>query len=180
MKKMLRDMSWSGILNALVGRGKSKRPRNVHAGDVVCVEDGLWKRYGIYTGDGFIQYAADETGNRVVHQVSFQGFFQGAEHCAVCEFPERYGHPTEWDSPIPSYSSVVMPQEKLWRMIAQGRKARKYKRYSPKETVERAKSRIGDTDFATSEHFAMWCKTGIAESHRLEKMQEWWDMVVVY
>ncbi len=172
--------TWADVLRALAGKRRRRRPRAVQRGDVVCVADGILKRYGIWTGEAFIQYAKNADGKRVVHETSFQGFLRGAESLAICEFPKKYGHPTEHEQPVVFPSSVVMPQEKIWRMMEWGRKARRYKVYGARETVERAKSRLGDTGFATSEHFAMWCKTGVAESHQLEKMREWWDLVIVY
>ncbi len=176
---MRERLSWSTLFNALIGKKKKPKPRSVQYGDVVCVEDEPLKRYGIWTGDSFIQFAKNERGKRVVHEISFRDFLWGAETFAICKFPKRYGHPREWEQPIIT-TSVVMPQEKLWRMAEQARKARKYKLYTPEETVARAKSRLGATGFPTSEHFAMWCKTGSAESHQLEKLREWMDMMIVY
>lgn len=172
--------SWSDILDAVVGKKQRNQPRTLEIGDIASVRDGLLNRYGVWTGKMFIQYAKNVSGKRAVHEVSFRDFSGGADSLAICEFPKRYGHPKERMQPIVAPSSIVMPPDKLWRLIAQGAKAKKYKVYSPEETVARAKSRIGDTDFLTSEHFAMWCKTGIAESHQLEKLREWWDMIVVY
>ena len=177
---MLSEMLWNKLLGNLIGKKKSRKPRSVQKGDVVCVENGLLKRYGIWTGENFIQYAKKGNGKRIVHETSFHDFLRGAESLAICEFPKKYGHPTEREQPIIAPSSVVMPQEKIWRLMSQDIKAKKYKLYSPEDTVERAKSRLGDTDFLTSEHFAMWCKTGISESHQLEKMREWWDLVIMY
>lgn len=173
--------SWTDILGGLMGKKSRRRqPRSVQPGDVACVEDGVLKRYGIWTGENFIQYAKNERGKRVVHEISLRDFLWGADSLAICEFPKQYGHPVEREQPIPEPSSVVMPQDKIWRLMMKGIKAKRYKVYDPEETVARAKSRLGETDFLTSEHFAMWCKTGIAESHQLEKMREWWDMVIVY
>lgn len=160
---------------------RSKHPREISYGDVVCIDDGFLKRYAIWTGDNFILYGKDKNcfGLKVVHEESFGDFLQNVEHYAICEFPDKYGHPKEWELPS-TMCSVVMPQDKIWRMIMRAHKARKYKRYSPDDTVSRAKSQLGECGFLTSEHFAMWCKTGIAESHQIEKMREWWDMIIVY
>ncbi|WP_026659727.1 lecithin retinol acyltransferase family protein [Butyrivibrio sp. AC2005] len=47
-----------------------------------------------------------------------------------------------------------------------------YHMYSATETIERAKSRIGETKynlaFNNCEHFALWCKTGLTESIQVE------------
>ena len=46
-----------------------------------------------------------------------------------------------------------------------------YHLHSPEETVARARSRIGEEkyDLASNncEHFAIWCKTGVHESHQV-------------
>ena len=150
MVEMLLKSFFDGLTGNKVRR--SKHPREVSYGDVVCVEDGLLKRYGIWTGEkqtlsalalrgrfrrseaegNFILYGEDSRGKNIVHEETFRGFLGGAEHFAICEFSEKYGRPTEWEQPSP-ISSVVMPQDKLWRMLEQGQKARKYRRTRPKK-----------------------------------------------
>ena len=175
----------NALLDALISGLKgnrthrSRQPREVAYGDVVCVEGDILKRYAIWTGENFILYGEDRCGKDIVHKESFRGFLQGAEHFAICEFPKEYGRPTEWEQPSP-VSSVIMPQEKLWRLLGRVRKAKEYRRYSPHETVRRAKSKLGQGGYLTSEHFAMWCKTGIAESHELESIRDFWDRMIVY
>lgn len=48
-----------------------------------------------------------------------------------------------------------------------------YHLYTPKETVQRAESRLGEKKYniATNncEHFAIWCKTGVSESTQVEE-----------
>ena len=175
MVETLLNSLFDGLASNKVRR--SKRPREVSYGDVVCVEGGLLKRYGIWTGENFILYGEDSRGKNRVHEESFRDFLSGAEHFAICEFPKKYGRPTQWEQPV---SSVVMPQDKIWRILEWGRKARQYRRYSPHETVSRAQSKLGEGGYLTSEHFAMWCKTGIAESHELEAIRKFWDRIIVY
>ena len=169
----------NSLLDGLTGNKvrHSKRPREVNYGDVVCAEGGFLKRYGIWSGKNFILYGEDSRGRNSVHEESFRDFLGGAEHFAICEFPEKYGRPTQWEQPV---SSVVMPQPKIWRILEWVRKTRQYRRYSPHETVSRARSKLGKGGYLTSEHFVMWCKTGIAESHELEAMREFWDRIIVY
>ena len=59
-------------------------------------------------------------------------------------------------------------------------KTKKYKLYSAEETVRRAKSKLGADGYPTSEHFAIWCKTGIAESHELQSLRDFWERLIVY
>lgn len=147
--------------------------------DVVCVDGGMLKRYAIWDGEGFILYGEDHRRRNVVHEESFRDFLQGEEHFVICEFPREYGKPTEWEQPSP-VSSVVMPQHKIWRWLEQAHKAQKYRRYSPHETVRRAASKLGQGGYLTSEHFAVWCKTGIAESHELQSIRDFWERMMVY
>ena len=48
-----------------------------------------------------------------------------------------------------------------------------YHLYSHKETVERALSRLGETDYSlfsnNCEHFAIWCRTGLSMSKQVEE-----------
>ena len=108
-----------------------------------------------------------------------ENFLLGAASYSICLFPKNYGHPRKVEhlSPVQGF---VMPQDKLWGMLEQAEKARRYKRYSHEETAMRAEKALGRGNFASSEHFAVWCKTGIAESHELEALREVWDRIIVY
>ena len=176
MVKNLLDELFSGMRGNKTRQG---RHRDLVRGDIVCVEDDLLKRYGVWTGNKFIFYGKNRNGVRIVHEVSFDDFLQGSEHYAICEFPKEYGRPTEWEH-TSSISGVVMPEHKIWEMLERAWKKRKYKRYGHEETARRAESRIGSDGYGTSEHFAMWCKTGIAESHELESIRDFWERMIVY
>jgi hypothetical protein len=47
--------------------------------------------------------------------------------------------------------------------------------FSPEETLERAKSRLGEASYSlfsnNCEHFVLWCKTGYAESEQAERLR---------
>ncbi len=49
-----------------------------------------------------------------------------------------------------------------------------YHLYSPEETVQRARSKIGERQynllFNNCEHFAVWCKTGLSESRQINEL----------
>ncbi|WP_185753625.1 hypothetical protein [Selenomonas sp. AB3002] len=143
------------------------------------MRNGLFNRYGIWTGEAIILYGKSPEGTKQVHKRSLRDFLQEAESCTICEFPKTYGRMRKFQllSPI---SSFVMPQHKLWRLLEQAEKARRYKRYTHEETAYRAEQALGKTGYTSSEHFAVWCKTGIAESHELEAMRDFWDKIIVY
>lgn len=51
---------------------------------------------------------------------------------------------------------------------------RNYHLYSAEETVQRAYERLGEDKYSllfnNCEHFAIWCKTGISQSHQVEEI----------
>ncbi len=46
--------------------------------------------------------------------------------------------------------------------------------YSPEETVSRARSRLGESNYNlllnNCEHFAIWCKTGLSKSYQIDEV----------
>ena len=172
------------LLKNLLGQGfcsgsPRHRRRELIRGDVLCVRNGLFNRYGIWTGETVILYGKSPGGTKQVHRRSLKDFLQDAESCSICVFPKTYGRMRKCQLP-PPISSFVMPQHKLWRLLEQAEKARRYKRYTHEETADRAEQALGKTGYASNEHFAVWCKTGIAESHEMEAMRDFWDKVIVY
>lgn len=154
--------------------------RKLSFGDVVWVDGAFLKRYGIWTGENIILYGADSRGVRCVHEISFRDFLGGARQFTICEFPEKYGRPVHREQ---SVFSIVAPSPRspsIWPLLVQMYKEKKYKRYSPRETVSRARSKLGARGYLTGEHFALWCKTGLSESHELEDILRSWNRYIVY
>lgn len=58
-----------------------------------------------------------------------------------------------------------------------------YHLYTPSETIERARSRLGEDRYNlivnNCEHFAIWCKTGIHESHQVNGLIDILSNVIV-
>jgi len=180
MADQLLNILLKGLLGQAFSSGSPRhRRRELVRGDVLCVRNGLSNRYGIWTGEVVILYGKSLGGTKKVHRCSLKDFLQESESCSVCVFPKTYGRMKKYQLPSP-VSSIVMPQHKMWRWLEQAEKARRYKRYTHEETADRAERSLGKTGYTSSEHFAVWCKTGIAESHELEAMQDFWDKVIVY
>ena len=82
----------------------------------------------------------------------------------VLDFPDKSGQPTRR-----GFSSKTLEHEEspFFDLIREA----DYHLYSPEETVARAKSRLGEEKYSlpvnNCEHFAIWCKTGIHESHQV-------------
>ncbi len=158
---------------------KRKHPNKLLPGDVICVENDLLDRYGVWDGENVICYGKAKSGSKVVHEESLRHFLRGAATLRICVFPNKYGQPLQQEIPSP-ITSVVMPPDKIWSMMEKYRKAALYRRYSQRETIQRARSKLGKGGYLSSEHFAMWCKTGISESHQLNNMREIMDRIIVY
>lgn len=108
-------------------------------GDILIVNRGLYKHYGIYAGNG-----------TVIHYASRNGDF-GDDIC-IHEAPlEQFAD--EDEIIVGRFSETFLHTHTL---------------HSPEETVRRARSRIGERKYNlitnNCEHFALWCKTGESES----------------
>lgn len=140
-------------------------------GDVIGVSRGLYEHYAVYIGNDKIIHYASESGDFgdviKVHESTVRKFKGDSETFFVLSFPEKYGMPSKI-SPIGMVGGAVsLTINEIQKLI----KSEKYHLYSPEETIERAMSRLGETSYnlATNncEHFAIWCKTGISESHQV-------------
>ena len=144
-------------------------------GDVICVHRIGFEHYGIYVGDDkVIHYDIDPSDHYkiCIHQAPLEEFLNGSLVYSICEFPKVYGRPTE-EIPFAEFRKKFAHPEKaqtLWDVL----KISNYHLYTPEETVIRARERIGETQYSlwtnNCEHFAIWCKTGISESHQIEDL----------
>lgn len=144
-------------------------------GDVICVHRIGFEHYGIYVGnDKVIHYDIDPSDHYkiCIHQAPMAEFLNGSLVYSVCEFPKVYGRPTE-EIPFAEFRKKFAHPENaqtLWDVL----KISNYHLYTPEETVIRARERIGETQYSlwtnNCEHFAIWCKTGISESHQIEDL----------
>lgn len=142
------------------------------SGDIIGVKrfGGLYEHYAVYIGnDEVIHYAGqgdDFSDNICIHRAPIEEFFKDSEKMFVLDFPDEYGRPTKI-----AYATGAMIFGDITDKLRELVNSDKYHLYSPSETVKRAKSRLGECDYnlATNncEHFAIWCKTGISESHQV-------------
>lgn len=140
------------------------KPEN---GDVICVNRGLYKHYGIYVEGGNVIHYTGANGpddfNGVVRETSLNEFLNGAENFHVCRFPDK---PEKYDSSYDREHIIFS----IWQAIKNFR-LRDYHLYSGDETVRRARSKIGEGGYNLAlnncEHFAVWCRTGIKDSSQV-------------
>lgn len=135
---------------------------NLKKGDIIWIQSGPIRHYGIYVSKSeIIHYASTTTEFKdeniivrlikegplaVIHKTTLEKFLGECEY-GIQELDEL------------GFSKRIFSKEK---------------RYSPDETVRRARSRIGtnqdEYNIASHncEHFAYWCKTGVPQSHQVE------------
>lgn len=143
-------------------------------GDVIGVNrmGGLYQHYGIYVSDNCVIEYATKTGDffgdtPTIQEVSLSKFLGDSSDYFICNFPEKGENQFLQNLLSADFMSVALD---LYHLL----QGETYHLYTPEETVERAKSRLGEKDYnlATKncEHFAIWCKTGISESTQVKKV----------
>ena len=132
----------------------------LRAGDVIGVSRGTYEHYAIYADHGrVIHYAGDSDdlkGKISIHEAPFEEFLKSSTDYFVVSFEGR--HPVKIHALTKFISGGCFDCCNIkWK-----------EKYSPEKTLERAYSRIGESKYSilsnNCEHFAMWCKTGSAES----------------
>lgn len=129
-------------------------------GDVIFCKRklGIYRHFGIYIGNQYVIHFAPESGDigdtAVVHRTTLKLFADGDE-VYVMDFPEHY------------------QSRSLLKTLV---KMNDYQLQTPRQTVERARSLLGQKGvkdkgyellFNNCEHFAIWCKTNVAESKQV-------------
>ena len=138
-------------------------------GDVIGVSRGAYEHYAIYLGNAeVIHYAGENTdfkGRVSIHKAPFSDFIKDSKDYFVVSFEEKY--PVKIHASTKFISGGVID----YNSISQ------YSIYSAEETVKRALSRLGETKYSliqnNCEHFAMWCKTGVAESIQVRMIEKY-------
>lgn len=154
-----------------------RRGASAQFGDVICVSrmGGVYEHYGVYENDDRVyEYAADEGdfGDIAIRVSTFAKFLGDSRDCYALEFPDDYGRPgkVKLQTGQSIIGSIMAPLSKIKEMM----KRCSYHVYSPEETVQRARSRLGETKYNlvtnNCEHFAIWCKTGISESRQVDDL----------
>ncbi|MBR0484274.1 MAG: lecithin retinol acyltransferase family protein [Oscillospiraceae bacterium] len=146
-------------------------------GDVIGVKRGIYEHYAIYIGDDkVIHYAAengDFEGSAVtVHEAPMSEFLRGNSSFFFINFPDKNGKFEKiYTNGGDAVFSRVGDSGELQQILTG---CPDYHLYTPEETVERAKSRLGESkyDLAVNncEHFAFWCKTGLSDSHQVNNV----------
>lgn len=149
-------------------------------GDVIGVDRGFYQHYGVYIGDNqVVHYAGirnDYSGRIIIHITSLEHFMGVQLSYFVCDFSkfkkEDEREKADYNELIVSLTSPKLNLEESnyqESYIIESFQNDKFSIYNPKQTVQRAYSRLGESclDYfeGNCEHFAIWCKTGIEETY---------------
>ena len=159
-------------------------------GDVIYVERDCgifgYKHFGVYSGNRKVIHYAKSGGDAfdgVICETSLAKFLDGDNDCYVCLFDNSGRRQSSENALLPagifgavagtprvSVFDLLIGMKEIYDLLF-GEEA---KLYSAKETVERARSRIGEHGYNlllnNCEHFAVWCKTGVEKSEQVEEI----------
>ena len=164
---MLLNAGAEALKNHEAANFRPSKPKN---GDVIRVNRGLYSHYGVYAADSnhVIHYTGangPDDFNGIVRETTLAEFLNGAENFSVCDFPEQ--------PQLIAHPSTEKGLFKLWQTV-KSLKLKDYHLYSGEETVERARSRLGQGGYNLAlnncEHFAVWCKTGVRDSSQVNNI----------
>jgi len=151
-------------------------------GDVIYVDRGLYKHFGIYSGNKQVIHYVKDSGEFLkgkISETSLARFLDGDSTCYICNFDSRGKRISESRADLPIFSAAAprisfFDGLRVMKILYDFITAKKGKLFSPKETVNRARSCIGMGEynliFHNCEHFAVWCKTGIEKSEQIDEM----------
>ena len=155
-------------------------------GDVIYVDRGFYKHFGVYSGNkNVIHYTKDESSclDGIIRETSLKKFLEGKNECFICNFDERGKKTSESavmvssiqpmsDSEKEFLGKIFNPVGTLLKIFSDVYYDRDGILYSPEETVQRARNCIGKKGYDllchNCEHFAIWCKTGLEKSEQVK------------
>lgn len=150
------------------------RSERLIKGDVICVHriNGAYDHYGVYESDQVVYHYAAENGDfgkASVQITTLERFVGNSEDYFKLIFIDPCR------KPVKIAINCECERETISAIFAQHKymyKVKQYNIYSPEETIERARERLGEAKynlfFNNCEHFAIWCKTGISESNQIQ------------
>lgn len=150
-------------------------------GDVIGVHriGGVYDHYGVYESDDRVyEYAAQDGdfGEADIHVTTLKKFIGDSGNYFVLTFPEEHGKPGKVAMSSSTFGMNGGMLQPLMDALKSFSSSEEYHLYSPAETIERAKSRLGEAEYNLAlnncEHFAIWCKTGVHESHQVDSLLE--------
>lgn len=162
----------NGSKNVMLEKMKRLSARSfLNPGDIIGVSRmGLYEHYAIYIGNNrVIHYCGegnDFGGTVSVHEADISEFVKDSKYYFVVWFDK--GIPYKIQNATTFLFNGTLDYYK------DGLPKQKRNTFSADETIERARSRVGETSYNlitnNCEHFAMWCKTGVSESSQVKNI----------
>lgn len=138
-------------------------------GDIIGISRDFYDHYGVYINDDSVihysSYDSDVSSENAVIETSLSTFCRGDEDLFKLDF----------DSLVRPDKIYLLNADCTAGSFAEKREPEfSYMLYSPEETVSRARSRLGESNYNlllnNCEHFAIWCKTGLSKSYQIDEV----------
>lgn len=152
---------------------------NPNFGDIVYVDRGLYKHFGVYSGNNkVIHYTKDEKDclDGTIRETSLSDFLGNEKVCHVLDFSKYSEDVKKFFNMINDNSDAGNIALAVTTLLSDN--PNNFNFFSPEETVQRARSCIGQKEYnlvcKNCEHFAFWCKTGLSNSLQVQKTGGFW------
>lgn len=149
---------------------KKEQTSKPKKGDIIGIDRGVYTHYATYLGKGRVIHYSTIPGalqENTIIETDMDNFLRGETEYFVfnCENKSKEKlssmSPADFIVPIPKMPVHVI--------------------YTPEETIQRAKSRLGENEYNLAlnncEHFAIWCKTGESVSYQGERIFGRWKKI---
>lgn len=169
-RKRVRSVSRNQVFRDVAGRDVE-----LHRGDVIGVDRGLYDHYGIYCGNNEVIHYSSVPRRRLsrnhsprIYRTNITRFLKRQKHLFVLDC-------TDPRNPTKSEPITIGPRRlPLLDWFFKNDIDKGFHLYSPEETVERAESQLGKGEYNlivnNCEHYAIWCKTGLHKSYQVEEV----------
>ena len=160
----------------------SSHSQHAKRGDVIGVHRacGLFDHYGIYENDNTIYEYGLHNDKVDIGITTLKEFIKNSDGYFILNFAET--HDTKpnkihisapsTNSCLPEYDNGISILDIIENVVNGKSSSEKYHLYSPDETIARAKSRLGESNYTliteNCEYYAIWCKTGVDESYQVK------------
>ena len=143
--------------------------RKLKKGDIIGICRGFYDHYGVYADDSsVIHYSSresDTSSENAIIETSLEDFMRGDDTLFRLWFPPVHLPPIKIATACAAVARPHLPA------IFGLKDDPAYRLRGPEETIRRARSRLGEKAYSlpvnNCEHFAIWCKTGLSESHQV-------------
>ncbi len=137
-------------------------------GDIVYVKRRGYRHFGIYAGDDHVIHYYKERHpllcDGIVTETSLSEFMSDSDTLYVLNGMGPHARHNVFDWII----------KRLWNGEVTP--------FSPGETVDRARSKIGEHGYNlflnNCEHFSFWCKTGVAKSTQIDEILSYLQLII--